>query len=93
MKTPAAWPQGVTAVLLLGVALLARVTFWTWVCVFAAGVMAQRAFHVWWVMRNAERRLREAEERQQAALAECNCGTINGHPHEPDCCWWDRNCK
>ena len=22
--------------------------------------------------------------------SECDCGTINGHPHEPDCHWWDK---
>jgi hypothetical protein len=24
-----------------------------------------------------------------ACSSECDCGTINGHPHEPDCHWWD----
>jgi hypothetical protein len=25
-----------------------------------------------------------------ACSSECDCGTINGHPHEPDCHWWDK---
>ena len=22
-------------------------------------------------------------------MSKCTCGTTGGHPHEPDCPWWD----
>jgi hypothetical protein len=33
---------------------------------------------------------RAAHKTRSSCASECDCGTINGHPHEPDCHWWDK---
>lgn len=83
-------PYCIAPVVLLAVVCTAPMGWWTYSGVFMAGMLTERAIRVWVVTWRAERRFREAEECRHAQLAECNCGSIDGHPHEPDCIWWDR---
>lgn len=32
----------------------------------------------------------EAQKAKKEALLVCDCGTIDGRPHEPDCVWWNK---
>lgn len=92
MRPREVWPYCIAPVVVLLVAAQAQSVQpkWAPLAWIVAGMLIERAFHMWRVTWRAERRLREAEERRVLALLECNCGTINGHPHDPDCVWYDR---
>lgn len=84
-------------------AYVARLTYWDWaaLCWFVAGWF----WCLFLQAIDAARRRRRAMKADQAmkeaqALGEswkranvCNCAAPAGYPHEPDCVWWDRNCK
>lgn len=95
MKAPRVCPYALAAVWMLAVAVWTQVVqpWWAIPVWFMAGMFVERTWHRVRVIRNAERRLREAEARQQLAASGCTCHARGGHPHDPDCVWWDRDCE
>lgn len=59
-------------------------------CTFAAGMSAERFLRSLFVLYRAHVVMKRAIERANAQRSECDCGSINGHPHEPDCVWWSK---
>jgi hypothetical protein len=59
-----------------------------WV-LFLQGVDAARRRRV---ALKADQVIKEAQALAEAWKREneCNCGAYGGHPHEPDCVWWNR---
>jgi hypothetical protein len=94
MNLRPAGPYALATVWLLAIAVWAQVVTpgWAPAVWFVAGMSVERVFHMVRIMWRADRKLREAEARRQAEHASCTCRAPSG-PHEPDCVWWDRNCK
>lgn len=95
------WYWAAAAVICTGMGFYAAPSYWAAACWFLGGMCWEsflqgvRAVRRQRLSIKADKAVKDAR-----ALAEawkranvCNCDAHGGHPHEPDCVWWNRNVK
>lgn len=88
------WYWAAAAVICAGLGFWTAPTYWAAACWFVGGMCWESFLQGVRAARRvrADQAIKEADKMGEAwrRANECNCDARGGHPHEPDCVWWDR---